>query len=162
MRFLLLFICLPLFAIGQENSEETVYDYIENEPEFPGGERAMYDFILKNTRYPAIAKENGEQGTVYVQFVVNQSGEITNVEVLKGVSESLDAEAKRVTECMPNWVPGTLNNNPVSVRYTLPFVFKMGDTKKKDLPLTKKEQKKLKKEQKKADKEKKKQLKNKI
>jgi protein TonB len=105
--------------------ESDVSDFAEVDPEFPGGESAMIKFIQENVTYPEMSREMGEQGTVYVQFVVNTDGSIQNVKVLKGVSELLDKEAVRVIKKMPNWSPGKQNGEPIRVRYQIPINFKI-------------------------------------
>ena len=99
--------------------------FAEQMPEFPGGKDALRRFIFETIRYPIEAMERGEQGRVILQFVVRKTGEITNITVARGVSSRLDAEAIRVVEAMPNWIPGKQDGEKVSVKYTLPvnFVF---------------------------------------
>lgn len=106
--------------------EEPIVDFAEVDPAFPGGEAAMGEWIQKNIVYPEMAKEMGEQGTVYVQFVVNRDGSIVDVVIVRGVSESLDNEAKRVVKKMPKWSPGEQAGKPVRVRFTLPINFRLG------------------------------------
>lgn len=72
------------------------------------------------------AAENGEHGTVYLKFIVEKDGTLTNIEIGRGVSQLLDAEAIRVVSLMPNWTPATQNGEPVSVHYTLPINFRLG------------------------------------
>jgi protein TonB len=98
--------------------EEPIADFAEVEPTFPGGESAMMTWIQENIEYPQLAVEMGEQGIVYVQFVVNRDGSIEKVKIMRGVSDALDDEAKRVVRKMPKWTPG--------VRYTLPIHFRLG------------------------------------
>lgn len=106
--------------------EEAIVDFAEVEPSFPGGEGAMVEWINKNVEYPQLAIEMGEQGIVYVQFVVNTNGSIQDVKVLRGVSDALDAEAKRVVRRMPKWIPGEQAGKKVRVRFTLPVHFRLG------------------------------------
>jgi protein TonB len=94
-------------------------------PEFPGGEEAMNRYIVKNIKYPLLAQENGIQGRVICQFVVNADGKIVDVQVVRGVEASLDKEAKRVIESMPSWTPGRQGGKNVRVKYTLPIRFKL-------------------------------------
>lgn len=108
-----------------ERGEDNATDFAEVEPQFPGGESEMIQFIQQNVSYPEYAREMGEQGTVYVQFVVNTDGEVQNEKILKGVSASLDKEALRVVRKMPNWNPGLQDGEPVRVRYQLPIKFKI-------------------------------------
>ncbi len=105
---------------------EDVYDISEVEPSFPGGPEEMAKWIQKKVKYPTEAAEMGEQGIVYVEFVVNTDGSIANVEVRKGVSESLDNEALRVVKMMPKWIPGVQDGKKVRVSFTLPISFKLG------------------------------------
>lgn len=99
-------------------------DFPDKDPAFPGGESAMIDFIQENVQYPESDREMGNQGTVYVQFVVGTSGEISDVLVLKGTSSNtLNQEAVRVVKSMPDWNPGELNGEKVNVRYQIPIKF---------------------------------------
>jgi len=103
--------------------EEMIYDMPEIMPEFPGGADALDDFIKTHLVYPPEAKAKGIQGKVYVQFVVEKDGSITNVEVRRGANPLLDNEAVRVVKMLPNFKPGTMRGKKVRVRYTLPIVF---------------------------------------
>jgi protein TonB len=94
-------------------------------PQFPGGQDEMYRFIGNNLKYPAIDQEMGTQGRVTVRFVVSKTGEITNIELLKGISPTCDKEAIRVIKSMPKWIPGKQSGNPVQVYFTMPIVFKL-------------------------------------
>jgi periplasmic protein TonB len=105
---------------------EAVVDFAELEPAFPGGEGAMMTWIQEHIEYPQLAIEMGEQGIVYVQFVVNKDGSIEQVKTLRGVSDALDSEAKRVVKRMPKWTPGEQAGKKVRVRYTLPIHFRLG------------------------------------
>ncbi|MBI3135031.1 MAG: energy transducer TonB [Bacteroidetes bacterium] len=113
------------FGFSQTDTvkQEMIYDMPEIMPEFIGGADALDDFIKKNIKYPAEAKEKGIQGKVYVQFVVEKDGSVTNVIVRRGANALLDAEAVRVVKLMPAWKPGTMRGKKVRVRYTLPVVF---------------------------------------
>lgn len=102
-----------------------IFDIIEEEPVFPGGDEAMQQFIRDNLVYPAEAKEKGEQGKVYVRFVVEADGTITNVVIARGVSPSIDAEALRIVKLMPNWNPGMYKGTPVLTNVVIPIVFKL-------------------------------------
>lgn len=102
---------------------------VEVMPGYPGGINAMYDFIQKNLKYPESAKDKGIEGRVFISFVVEKDGSISNVNVLRGVCEELDAEAVKVVKAMPKWTPGMNNGKAVRVQYTLPIVFKLsGDS----------------------------------
>ena len=107
--------------------EELVYDMVEVMPEFPGGVRAMLDFIKKNIQYPEIARKNGIQGRVIVGVVVDKNGSVTNLTILKSIDPYLDKEAIRVIRLMPKWKPGTQMDKPVKVKYAIPVSFKLAD-----------------------------------
>lgn len=107
--------------------EEKVYNMamVEQQPEFPGGQAAMYKWLSDHMNYPAVAAEEGVQGKVIVEFVVSKTGAVENVRVLRGRHPALDKEAVRVVKAMPNWNPGRNNSQPVKVTYTLPVIFKL-------------------------------------
>ena len=108
-----------------KEEESKVFDVVEEQPSFPGGQGALMQWLSDNIKYPVIAAENGIQGRVIVQFVVSKTGSISNVNVVRGVDPSLDKEAVRVVKAMPNWTPGKQNGTTVNVRYTLPVTFKL-------------------------------------
>ena len=108
-----------------EEEEPEIFMVVEQMPEFPGGQAELFKYISQNIQYPAIAKENGIQGKVFIQFVVGKDGSITNVTVLRGVDPSLDKEAVRVVKNMPKWKPGKQRGKPVYVRYQVPINFKL-------------------------------------
>ena len=108
-----------------KEDENKVFDVVEEQPSFPGGQGALMQWLRDNIKYPVIAAENGIEGRVIVQFVVSKSGSISNVNVVRGVDPSLDKEAVRVVSNMPNWTPGKQNGTTVNVRYTLPVTFKL-------------------------------------
>lgn len=116
----------PIAAPVEDPEESRIHVVVERMPEFPGGEAAMNQFINRTIRYPVIAQENGIQGRVVVQFVVNTDGKIVDVEVVRGVEESLDKEAIRVVKAMPPWNPGRQGGKNVRVKYTLPIRFRIG------------------------------------
>jgi len=109
--------------------ENQPYTVVEQMPTFPGGEEALKTFIVTNVKYPAIAREKGIQGKVFIKFVVTNTGSITNAKVVRGVDPSLDQEAIRVVESMPNWKPGMQNGENVVVSYTIPIEFKLQQSK---------------------------------
>ena len=106
--------------------EEPIVDFSEIDPSFPGGEAAMGEWIRNAIDYPPMSIEIGEQGTVYVQFVVNRDGSIERVKIVRGVSDALDDEAKRVVKKMPKWQPGEQAGKKVRVRFILRINFKLG------------------------------------
>ena len=98
---------------------------VEVLPEYPGGTAAIFEFIQKNVKYPESAKEKGLEGRVFIQFVVEKDGSLSSFQVLRGVSDDIDAEAIRVLKAMPKWKPGMNNGEPVRVQYTMPFKFQL-------------------------------------
>lgn len=105
--------------------KEEIFEIVEQPPTFPGGERAMYEFLNDNMKYPVIAQESGIQGKVICQFVVGRDGAIENVKVVRSVDPSLDKEAIRVIKSMPKWIPGKQGGRTVKVKYTLPVAFRL-------------------------------------
>ena len=102
--------------------EREIYDVTEIKPQFIGGD--LSEFLKKNIVYPKLAKENGIQGKVFVQFIVWKDGTIRDVKVIKGVHETLDNEAIRIVQMMPKWKPGKQRGKAVNARFTLPIPFK--------------------------------------
>ncbi len=109
------------------NDSNHVYQYVEEQPEFPGGMLAMRMFLQKNIVYPQLEKESGIQGKVFIEFIVDKDGSVTDVEVRKGVpgGPGLEKEAVRVVKLMPNWKPGKMSGKPVRVKYMLPVSFRL-------------------------------------
>ncbi len=101
------------------------FSIVEIMPEYEGGEAAMMKFIQKKLRYPSKARIRGDQGTVFVSFVISADGSVTNVEIMKGISKECDEEAVRVISMMDKWKPGIQNKIPVPVRKVLPIRFKL-------------------------------------
>jgi len=117
----------PQEPVDQSNK---VYDTVEQLPEFPGGLEALIDFLSSNVHYPENAVKNNIEGRVMVQFIVDKTGQVTDVKIARSVDEELDAEAVRVAKMLPRFEPGRQDGKPVSVWYTLPIVFKLqGDEK---------------------------------
>jgi periplasmic protein TonB len=104
---------------------EPVVDFPDVEAQFPGGEENMRKWMQENINYPEISMENGDQGRVYLKFVVERDGTITNVEVIKGTTRDLDNEAKRIVRNMPKWNPGEYSGNKVRSSFTLPINFEL-------------------------------------
>lgn len=111
--------------VQEKPVEEKVFDVVEQMPQFPGGDAALFEYLSKNIKYPTIAEENGVQGRVIVTFVVERDGSITDVKVVKSVDPSLDKEAARVVKSMPHWIPGKQNGSAVRVKYTVPVTFRL-------------------------------------
>ncbi len=104
---------------------ESLFVVVEEMPQFPGGQGALMQYIAQNIKYPAIAQENGIQGRVVCQFIIDKQGNTSDVEVVQGVDPSLDKEAIRLIEEMPRWKPGKQRGKPVSVEYTVPINFRL-------------------------------------
>lgn len=111
------------FAIKEEVVEEEIFTIVENQAEYPGGTAELFKYLNKEMKYPVVAKENGIQGTVFVQFVVWKDGKIKDVKILRGVNKMLDDEAIRVVKAMPSWSPGKQRGKPVPVYFNLPIKF---------------------------------------
>jgi len=103
--------------------EEEVFLIVEQMPKFPGGDEALRKYLAQSVKYPVIAQENGIQGRVFVSFVVNKNGEVTNVKVARPFDPNLDKEAVRVVQSMPKWEPGMQRGKAVKVSYTVPINF---------------------------------------
>jgi|TARA_B110000438_G_C15759764_1_gene626752 protein TonB len=107
----------------EEEDDEEFFMVVENMPEFPGGDLGLMKFIQKNVKYPAIAKEYNITGKVYVSFIVDKGGSVTNVKIVRGVDKNLDAEALRVVSALPKYKPGKQRGKPVRVMFTIPINF---------------------------------------
>lgn len=112
-------------VIIEEAPVEKPFEVVEQNPSFPGGLAELNKFLSDNIRYPVIAQENGIQGRVIIRFVVSKTGEISDVQVMRGVDPSLDKEAVRVVQSMPKWIPGRQRGQAVPVYFTLPVVFRL-------------------------------------
>ena len=111
--------------ISQSGNKEYSMSVIEQKPEFPGGESALYEYLSSHINYPAQAAEEGVQGRVIVQFTITKTGKIENVSVVRGRHPALDKEALRVVKSMPNWTPGRQDGRAVNVQHTLPITFRL-------------------------------------
>ena len=109
----------------QEAEQNKVFDVVEQQPQFPGGMGALNQWLGSNIKYPAMAAENGIEGRVIVQFVVERDGSVSGVHVVRGVDPSLDKEATRVVAQMPKWIPGKQNGQAVRSRFTVPVTFRL-------------------------------------
>ena len=110
---------------SDEPNPNKVFDVVEQMPQYPGGMPALFQYISKNIKYPAEAEKAGVQGRVIVTFVVEKDGNVSNAKVVKSINPTLDAEALRVVNGMPNWTPGMQNGEPVRVKYTVPVTFRL-------------------------------------
>lgn len=105
---------------------DEIFDVVEEDPGFPNGEEEMQRFIKSNIKYPEISIQMGDQGKVYVRFVVEKDGSISNVSIARSVTPELDREAMRVVRMMPKWNPGKQRGRPVRTNVVIPIVFKLG------------------------------------
>ena len=115
----------PVEVEEEEVEEQQIFQVVEEMPEFPGGMGECMKFLGKNIKYPTISQENGVQGRVIVQFVVNRDGSIVDPVVVRGVDPYLDKEALRVIQMMPKWKPGKQRGKAVRVKYTVPVMFRL-------------------------------------
>lgn len=111
------------FDEEEDMEEEPVFVIVESMPMFPGGDEARLKFLNENVKYPTMANEAGIQGRVYVEFVVEKDGSVTNVRVVRGIGGGCDEEAIRVVKNMPKWIPGKQRSVPVRVRFNMPIKF---------------------------------------
>lgn len=116
---------VPVEIEEEEPEEQTIFEVVEQMPDFPGGQAALMQFLSKNIKYPTIAAENGTQGRVIIQFVVNRDGTVVDPVVVRSVDPYLDKEALRVIGTMPKWKPGMQRGKPVRVKYTVPVMFRL-------------------------------------
>ncbi len=107
------------------SGQPEIFKVVDKMPEFPGGQDSLYKYLSNNIIYPPIAKDNNITGVVYVRFIVDINGAISNVFVVRGIGGGCDEEAKRVISEMPDWEPGLLNNKPVKVLFEIPLRFKL-------------------------------------
>ena len=115
----------PVVVVQEEEeiSEEVIFTVVEDQPSYPGGEEARIRYLQENLRYPQMAREAGIQGTVFVTFVVERDGSVTDVRVLRGIGGGCDEEAVRVVQNMPRWNPGRQRGQPVRVQFNMPIRF---------------------------------------
>ena len=111
--------------VKEEPQEEVIFQVVEEMPQFPGGLGEAMKFLAKNIKYPVEAQQAKIEGRVIVRFVVGRDGSVSNVEVMRGVSPELDAEAVRVVSLMPKWIPGKQRGKAVAVKYTMPIMFRL-------------------------------------
>ena len=137
-------------------SKEEVFTVVDVQPEYPGGKAKMHEFMVKQFNYPTEARNNNIQGRVYVSFIIEKDGSVSNTKVIRGIGYGCDKEAMRIVNAMPNWSPGMQDGEPKRVKFTLPVSFKLAaptPASESEAPKTKKELKKEKKELKKQEKE---------
>lgn len=108
-----------------EEDPNQIFTAVENQPDFPGGMQAFYKYLGNNIRYPAVARENNVQGRVFVTFVVEKDGSLTDIKVMRGIGSGCDEEAVRVLKKSPKWKAGIQNGRPVRVQYSVPIAFNL-------------------------------------
>jgi TonB family protein len=127
-----------------EENQKQIFTAVEQAPGFPGGYVELNNYLVKNLRYPAKARENKTQGRVIVTFVVEPDGSITNTRVVRGIGYGADEEALRVIKASPKWLPGIQNGRKVRVAYTIPIQFSLAKAEKTGaIPATKNGENKL-------------------
>jgi len=114
--------------------DDDVFLVVEVAPEYTGGENALMKYLSENILYPQVARESNIQGTVYVSFIIEKNGEVSNIKVMRGIGGGCDEEAVRVVKGMPNWIPGTQRGKPVRVQFNLPVRFVLHDLPATDSP----------------------------
>lgn len=117
--------------VEEAHDPKEPYTIVEEMPEFPGGNDALFAYIAKELKYPEQAIEEGIEGVVFVTFVVEADGKITGVKVIRGIGGGCDEEAVRVVRGMPNWKPGKQRGEAVRVKYNLPIRYKLAEDKGK-------------------------------
>ncbi len=113
----------PAMVEEEEVAEAEIFTVVETSPSFPGGDEARIRYLTENIKYPQMARESSIQGTVYVTFVVERTGNVSDVRVLRGIGGGCDEEAIRVIKGMPKWSPGKQRGKPVRVQFTMPIKF---------------------------------------
>lgn len=116
---------VPVEVEEEEVQEQEIFQIVEEMPSFPGGEAKLMEYVAKNIKYPQIARETGIQGRVFVGFVVEPDGSISNVKLLRGIGGGCDEEAMRVIKSLPKWKPGKQRGKAVRVSYQIPVFFKL-------------------------------------
>ena len=111
----------------QESAPQEIFTIVEESPSFPDGEEGRRKFLMDNVKYPDLARDNNIQGTVYVAFVVEPDGSISNIQILKSIGAGCDEEAIRVVKLMPKWTPGRQRGKNVRVKISMPIKFVVVD-----------------------------------
>src|SRR5690606_11925106 len=113
-----------------EGQQEGMVTAVEEEPQYPGGFEALYSYVANEIKYPKQARIAGIEGKVWVQFVIEKDGSVSDVQVVKGIHPDVDKEARRVLENAASFIPGHQRGRPVRVRKMMPVVFKLDPVKK--------------------------------
>ena len=126
----------PSTSTAPIDGSTEVFTVVEQVPTFPGGQQAMFQFLGDNIHYPEAAVKKRKQGKVFVSFVVNTDGSLSDLQILKGIGYGCDEEAVRVMKAMPKWIPGHQSGRPVAVKYNLPINFQLSEKKTGYVPAT--------------------------
>lgn len=124
MLFIAAIVAFTPATTSAQNNSEKVYNSCQVMPKFPGGDKAMMEFIASKLKYPQQAVKDNVQGMVLVEFIINTEGKATNPKIIRSLSPECDAEVIRVVGLMPAWTPGKQDGKVVNVKYTLPVMFK--------------------------------------
>ncbi|MFW5832307.1 MAG: energy transducer TonB [Prolixibacteraceae bacterium] len=124
---LLMVVSFSISAQNNENKNKVYFEEVDEMPEYPGGKEALFKFISENVQYPENAKKEGVTGKVYVSFVVDKNGSVSDVEIARGVDSELDKEAVRVLKKLEKWKPGKKDGELVKVGFTMPIHFALID-----------------------------------
>ena len=115
----------PVGPVREESDDDRIFEVVEENAQFPGGDEECYRWLYAHIKYPSIAQEQGIQGRVFAQFVVNKDGSIVDIKITRSPDPSLSKEAERVIGQMPRWKPARQGNKPVRSRFNLPIMFKL-------------------------------------
>ena len=131
MKKLILLVVVALFCCTSvmaqtEVEDDAIFVVAENAPEFPGGSDSLYAYIARNIKYPETAKKEKIEGRVFVTFVIEKDGQVSNAKILRDIGGGCGEEAIRVVKNMPKWKPGTQRGNPVRFQFNLPVSFLLG------------------------------------
>jgi len=130
MKKYLFLLFLPLaLSLNAQEDKEALHSAPEVQPEYPGGMNSLMEFLGEEIKYPKSAKDQKIEGTVFVTFVIDKSGEVRDAKVMKGLGEGCDEESLRVVNAMPDWKPGSINGEDVNVQLNLPIRFQLDDDK---------------------------------
>ena len=117
----------PVGPVVEVDDDERIYEVVEENAQFPGGEEACMKWLAEHLKYPSICQEQGVQGRVFVSFVVNKDGSIVDVEIKRSPDPNLSKEAERVVKSMPKWKPARQGNRTVRSRFNLPVMFRLNN-----------------------------------
>ena len=117
----------PVGPVVEVDDDDRIYEVVEENAQFPGGDEACMKWLAEHLKYPAICQEQGVQGRVFVSFVVNKDGSIVDVEIKRSPDNNLSKEAERVVKSMPKWKPARQGNRTVRSRFNLPVMFRLNN-----------------------------------